>query len=354
MRSNLKYKGLLILVAVLACFYGVFGLPKSLDEARQNFRRNVRLGLDLRGGSHLVLQVQVQDAFKAEADLVIDRLKDELQGANVAYESITRNDPATLEDAESIQINIEGVPLDATGHFRDVVSERFPQWVLAPVSSTDYRLTMRQSEALALRRDTVDRSIRTIENRINGLGLSESTVQQRGRAEAEGEILVQMPGVDDPARVKAILQRAAVLELKEVKDGPFASRQQALAKHGGVLPLNTELVKQSARSVNEGEEWWLLSRSAVVTGRDIRNSRPGRDEFGKWDTNFTLSQDAARRFGRFTEANIGNRLAIVLDGQVRTAPTIQGRIDDSGRITGAGNEQEAADLAWPVLAPWCW
>ena len=345
MRSNLKYKGLLILVAVLACFYGVFGLPKSLDEARQNFRRNVRLGLDLRGGSHLVLQVQVQDAFKAEADLVIDRLKDELQGANVAYESITRNDPATLEDAESIQINIEGVPLDATGHFRDVVSERFPQWVLAPVSSTDYRLTMRQSEALALRRDTVDRSIRTIENRINGLGLSESTVQQRGRAEAEGEILVQMPGVDDPARVKAILQRAAVLELKEVKDGPFASRQQALAKHGGVLPLNTELVKQSARSVNEGEEWWLLSRSAVVTGRDIRNSRPGRDEFGKWDTNFTLSQDAARRFGRFTEANIGNRLAIVLDGQVRTAPTIQGRIDDSGRITGAGNEQEAADLA---------
>ena len=88
----------------------------------------------------------------------------------------------------------------------------------------------------------------------------------------------------------------------------------------------------------------------MVTGRDVRNARPGRDEFGKWETEFTLSQDAAERFGRFTEANIGNRLAIVLDGQVRSAPTIQCRIEDSGRITGAANEQEASDLAMVLKA----
>jgi len=342
---NLKTKALVILAVVVACLYGLYGLPTSAEEARQNFRQNVRLGLDLRGGSHLVLQVQVQDAFKAEADLIIDRLKQDLASEGVNYDSIERNDPQTLDDAESIQINIQGVPLDATSSFRSLVSDRFPNWVLAPVSSTDYKMNIRPTEALALRRDTVERSIRTIENRINGLGLTESTVQQRGRSDAESEVLVQMPGVDDPARVKAILQTAAMLELTEVNDGPFMSRQEALAKHGGVLPLNTRLVRQVVRGADQGESWWLLTRSAVITGRDVRNARPGRDEFGKWETDFTLSQEAAQRFGRFTEANIGNRLAIVLDGQVRSAPTIQGRSDDSGRITGAANEQEAADLS---------
>ncbi len=345
MTANLRYKALLILAVVLLCVYGLIGLPKSLTEARENFRRNVRLGLDLRGGSHLVLQVQVQDAFKAEADLVIDRLKEEMAKARIPYDSIERNDPQSLEEADRIEITIRGVPLDSTAAFRSIVTDRFPQWVLTPVSSTDYRLNLRPSEALALRRDTVERAIRTIENRINGLGLTESTVQQRGRSDAEAEILVQMPGVDDPARVKAILQTAALLEICEVKDGPFSSREQALAKHGGVLPLNTRLVREAPRGGQQGESWYLLSRSAVITGRDIRNARPGRDEFGKWETDFTLSQEAARRFGRFTEANIGNRLAIVLDGQVRSAPVIQSRIDDAGRITGAANEQEAADLA---------
>ena len=345
MSRNLRYKALIIAAVVVACVYGVFGVPKSLEEARANFRKNVRLGLDLRGGSHLVLQVQVQDAFKADADVLMDRLKQDMAKQGIAYDSIDRNDPGTLEEADSIQINIRGVPLDATASFRGLVTDRLPQWVLAPVSSTDYKLNIRPTEALTLRRDTVDRAIRTIENRINGLGLTESTVQQRGRSDAESEILVQMPGVDDPARVKAILQTAAMLELTEVNDGPFPSREQAMAKHGGVLPLNTRLVKEVSRAEDQGETWWLLSRSAVVTGRDIRNARPGRDEFAKWETDFTLSQEASRRFGRFTEANIGNRLAIVLDGQVRSAPTIQSRIDDSGRITGAANEQDAADLA---------
>lgn len=346
MSRNLKYKALLIVAVVLACVYGIFGVPTSLEEARANFRKNVRLGLDLRGGSHLVLQVQVQDAFKVEADLIMDRLKEDMAKEAIPYDSIDRNEPDSLDTADIIQINVSGVPLDSTASFRDLVTQRCPQWVLTPVSSTDYRLNIRASEAIALRRDTVERSIRTIENRINGLGLTESTVQQRGRSDAESEILVQMPGVDDPARVKAILQTAAMLELTEVLDGPFSSREQALAEHGGVLPLNARLVRQSSRAGDQEQAWWLLNRSAVVTGRDVRNAFAGRDEFGKAETDFTLSQDAARRFGRFTEANIGNRLAIVLDGQIRgNPPTIQSRIDDSGRITGASTQQEAVDLA---------
>jgi preprotein translocase subunit SecD len=159
--------------------------------------------------------------------------------------------------------------------------------------------------------------------------------------------------VDDPARVKQIMQTAAMLELSKVEDGPFSSPDQALAKLGGVLPLNTKLVKAPARAErgeSGGESWYLLNRVPVITGRDLRNARPGRDELAKWETDFVLTQDGAKRFGRFTEANVGNRLAIVLDNQIRSAPTIQSRIEDQGRITGASSQQDASDLALVLRA----
>ncbi len=352
MNTNLKWKWIFILAVLLICLYGIIGIPKSKDELIANWKKNIHLGLDLRGGSHLVLQIQVQDAFKAEADAAIDRLKEELRKAGIDYASIDRNDPQTIADASTIQINIKGVPSDKAGTLRNLITDRFSTWILTTVNSTDYRLNLRTSEDLALRKDTVERAMQTIENRINGLGLSESTVQQRGRSDADSEILIQMPGVDDPAHVKAILQTAAMLEIAEVKDGPFESPEAARAKHGGVLPLNTQLRKMSPRA-DRGENhetWYLVSRIPVVTGRDLRNARAGRDEMQKWETDFTLSQDGAKRFARFTEANIGNRLAVILDNQIRSVATIQSRIEDSGRITGQANEQESSDLALVLRA----
>ncbi len=350
MQKNLKYKWALIVITILVCIYGIIGLPRSKDELVANWHKNIRLGLDLKGGSHLVLQVQVQDAFKAEADNVIERIKENLRKAGINYASIDRNDPQTIDTADQIQISIHGIPVDKTGEFRTIITEQYPTWNLTPVNSTDYRLNLKASEALVLRNDTLDRSMRTIEGRINGLGLTEPVVQQRGRSNGEAEILIQLPGVDDPARIKQILQTAALLELYEVKDGPFPSQEAARAKHGGVLPLNTKLVRQQNRGGDTGETWWLLARTPVITGRDLRNARPSQDQFGKWETEFTLTQDAKSRFGRFTEANIGNRLAIVMDNQVRSAPTIQARIEDQGRITGAASQQEASDLALVLRA----
>jgi preprotein translocase subunit SecD len=211
---------------------------------------------------------------------------------------------------------------------------------------------MRPTELLALKKDTVERAIRTIENRVNSLGLTEASVQQHGRAEAEFEILVQLPGVDDPARVRQIMQTTAFLEIAEVKDGPFPSPEAAMAKYGGVFPLNTRLLLMPART-ERGESqgsYYLLSRNDVITGRDLRNARPSRDDYGKWETSFNLTQDGAKRFSAFTGANVGNRLAIVLDNKVMSAPTIQNRIEDSGRITGAKDEQEASDLALVLRA----
>lgn len=350
MQRNLQIKFAVIAATVLICLYGIFGLPTSLSAMKENVQKNIHLGLDLRGGSHLVLQVQLQDAFMAAADIAIEHMKEEMKKSGVNYASMDRNELASLDDADKIQINIHGIPADKTSVFRSMVAEQFPEWVLTPVNATDYRMNMKPTDAIKLKQDTLTQTMHTIERKINALGLAESSVQQRGRAEAEAELLVQLPGVDDPARIKALLQEQAMLELYEVKDGPFASEQEGLAKHGGVLPLNTKLVHAVARA-GQSEGWYLLARSPVVRGTDLRSAHAAQGETpGRWETDFVLTQDAAHRFEQFTESNIGNRLAIVLDGQVLSAPVIQSRISDSGRITGAASQQEAADLALNLTA----
>jgi preprotein translocase subunit SecD len=346
MQKNLTTKTLIIVGTILLCIYGIIGpgVPTSKVALMKNLKDNVRLGLDLRGGSLLIFQVQVQDALKAEADNVLDRLKEDLKRADIDYASVERNDPMRIEDADSIQINIKGVPAQKSSAFRGLVNDHYSQWILAPVNSSDYRMNLRPSELLALKSATVERSIQTISNRINNLGLTEPVVQQHGRAEAEFEILVQLPGVDDPARVKEIIGTAAVLGIYEVKDGPFPTQEAGLAKHGGVRPINTKFVKEVPRGDSAGS-WYLLASTPVVTGNQLRNARAGQDEFRKWETSFTLSPDGGKRFGRYTEANIGNRLAVVLDNQVINAATIQNKIDEQGRITNLSSEQEAENLA---------
>jgi preprotein translocase subunit SecD len=344
MQRNLTTKTIVIVATILFCIWGIIGLPKSLSDLRANLEHNIKLGLDLRGGSRLVLQVQVQDAVKADALQTIERMKEEMRKASIDFVSMESNDPNSIETADTIQIQVKGVPAEKTTSFRNMISDRFATWVLTPLNSTDYRMTMRPTELIALKRDTVERSIQTIGNRINSLGLTEPVVQQQGSADSDFRILVQLPGVDDPARVKEIIGTAAVLEIVEVKDGPFASQEQALSTHGGVLPLNTKLIKSSARG-GEGVSWYLVNRNPVVTGRDLRNARASQDEYRKWEAGFTLTQDGAKRFERFTEANIGNRLAVILDNQARSVATIQSKIGDQGRITNLGSEQEASDLA---------
>jgi preprotein translocase subunit SecD len=346
MNTNLKFRAIAIVVVILVCVYGIIGLPTSKAEIEDNWHRNIRLGLDLKGGSQLVLQIQLQDAFKAEADTAMDRLKDELKKANIAYVEMTRNDPQTIKEASTIQVNIKGVPATAAANFRTVVNDQLgSEWILSPVNPTDYRLTMQPSYALKLKDDTLTQSMSTIEKKINGLGLSESTVQKRGGSTDEAEILVQLPGVDDPARVKQILKTAAMLELVEVKGGPFASGEEARASKGGVLPLDQRILKSPTRG-GAPPEFWLVAKSPVVTGRDLRDARPQQSsQTGGWETEFVLAQDAAKRFERFTSAHIGDRLAIVIDGLVTSAPSIKGKISDNGVIEGLSGHEEASDLA---------
>jgi preprotein translocase subunit SecD len=345
MQRHLLVKTIVIVATILVCIFGVIGFPKSKAELDANLAHNIRLGLDLKGGSHLILQVQVQDAVRTTADHTIDSIKNDLGKASIDFAGIDRNDPTTIEQADKIQINIHGVPAGKTSQFRSLIADKYPLWNMTAVNSTDYTLTMKASEMLDLKRRAVDQSIQTISNRVNSLGLTEPVVQQHGRADAEFEILVQLPGVDDPARVKDIIGQAAQLEITKVEEGPFASEEQLRAQKGGVLPLNTK--PAFYQRGDNGGQWYLVSRSPVVVGEDLRNARASQDEFRKWETDFTLSQDSAKRFERFTEAAAAakDRLAVLLDNQIRSVATVQSKISDSGRITNLSSEQEASDLA---------
>ncbi len=349
--KHLRIKFFFILAVILVCLYGIIGLPRSKAELIANWHNNIHLGLDLRGGTYLVVQVQQQDAFNAQAGLDADRLKAAAAQAGVQFSGVDVDEAKDLNTAVKAAILIKGVPATQAGTLRGVVNDKFAQWLMTPVNATDYRLTMRPSESLAMWQRVLAQTKNTLDKKINALGLSEATVQQR-REDADSELLVQLPGVDDPARVKQILQTAAQLELDEVKGGPYASREEALAQNNGVLPLGTRLIGSANSDPNaRGGGVYLVARTPVVRGPDIRDARPEQAQrTGGWQTAFVLSQDAAKRFAAFTGANIGKPLAIVLDGKVLSAPRINGQISDNGVIEGMGGQQEASDLALNLKA----
>ncbi len=349
MKRNLTARTVVIVVTMLICLFGIIGFPKSKTELVENVKDNIRLGLDLRGGSHLVLEVQVQDAVKSDADQTIERLKEDLKKENIAWVSMDRNEPQSVQDADNVLIAIKGIPATQSSAFRNMVTERYTTYVLTALNSTDYSMRLKPSDLIELKRDTVQRTIDTIGNRIDQLGLAEKSVQQYGQSGTNYEVLVQLPGVDDPARVRELIGTAAVLEIDSVDpahENPFPSREAALAQLGGVVPLNMKLVKAKPRGRSEGEEWFLMSKLPVISGREMRNARPSQGETARtWDTNFTLSPDGGKRFGRYTGANVGHKLAVVLDNQAVSVATIESKIEDSGRITNLSNQEEAEDLA---------
>jgi preprotein translocase subunit SecD len=293
------------------------------------------------------LQVQVQDAAKTQADQVIEALREDARAANIPYGGADRNDPQSIKETDSIQVTIHAVDQSKTQQFRNLIADKFPDWTLTPINASDYKMNMKPTALLDLKRGTVQQSLETIERRVNALGLTEPTVQAHGDEATESEVLVELPGVDDPAYVKQLIGTTAQLKIAEVKnEGPWPTKEAAMSAKGGILPINTELREWPAGQGN-APGWYLLNRTPVITGQDVRSARssPDSDRPASWETSFTLSQDGARRFEKFTSANIGNRLAVTLDNQIRSVATIQNTISDSGRINGLSSEQEASGLA---------
>jgi len=316
MKKNLRTRTIVIVVMILICVVGIINVPKSMTDLKKNFRDNIRLGLDLRGGSHLVLQVKVHEAVAGDANQTVDHLKDDLKKAGITWTDMTVNEVQRVEDADQVALTVKGVPATQSSSFKSIVSDSYKTYSLTVLSATDYSLKLKPTDLIALERETVQRTIDTISNRIDALGLAEKTVTAYGRSGADFQILVQLPGVDDPAHVQELIGTAAKLEICAVKDGPFATKEAALAQHNGVLPLNTKIIKAKPRGDSSGDQWYLVDRHGVVSGSELRNARAGQGDMRKFLTTFSLSPEAGVRFGKYTETNIGNRLAVVLDDQI--------------------------------------
>ena len=163
------------------------------------------------------------------------------------------------------------------------------------------------------------------------------------------QILVQLPGVDDPGRVKDIIQSTAMLEIKQSLGGPYPSEQAALQDKGGVIPAGRDSLLPGHNMPGaeaEGQAWYLVSRISAVSGKDLRDAQPSRDQNGQPSVSFSLTGEGGQRFFSFTSAHVGDSLAVVLDNKVQEVANIKEPIRDQGSISGGRmSEQQAKDLS---------
>ena len=181
----------------------------------------------------------------------------------------------------------------------------------------------------------------TIERRVNELGVTEPSIAQQGQS--GDQILVQLPGVTDVDRAKEIIRSTGFLELKIVEQGPAASREALVPS--GQVPPGMEVLPGLSSGGDAGPVFYMLRRVAAVTGRELRSARPTVDENSRPAVAFTLNNEGAAKFSKATSENIGRLLAIVLDGRVQSAATIETRIGAEGRITGNFTQQEVQNLS---------
>ena len=325
--NNLRWRILLIVVIVGACLWAI--IPPE---------QKIRLGLDLKGGVHLVLQVNTDDALRLETETTAETLRNELEKAGAAA--------ATVEATSPTEFRVSGLQPGQDAALRQAATSLTPAWDRESGVGGGYVFRMRPARQTQLRDESVRQAQDTLERRVNELGVSEPVVARHGGAQGE-QLLVQLPGVSDVARAKEIIRSTAMLELKLVEQGPASTKEGLLSGTGGQVPPHGQVLPgvQTGSDGRAETVYYLLEKAPIVTGRDLRNAKPTLDEFNQPAVHFSLNPDGARKFGKATGDNVGRQLAIVLDNQVRSAPRIDERISDEGRITGGFTQQEAQDLS---------
>jgi len=272
MNRNLLWRGLVVVAVVSACAFSAFPLADSIN-----------LGLDLRGGIHLLLEVLTDDALRAEAQKDIDSLIQELAEQGAEGTSAVTETPA--------RFRLSGLPPDQDALLPVIIEENVPYWTWRR-SGEDVIFERRPDEVNTIREQAIDQALQTIRNRVDEFAVAEPVTQRQGLA--SNRLVVQLPGVHAPERVQNLITHTAFLELRLAASRP---------------------------------------------------RRAGIGQFQEPVVNFSLTHEGAQIFEDWTGANIGRPLAIVLDGKVQSAPVIEGRISDSGIIRGSFTQQEVEDLA---------
>jgi preprotein translocase subunit SecD len=330
MQRKLMWRWALIGVITAAAVY--FMVPPA---------KRIHLGLDLRGGIHLVLRVNTGDAVRAEVDDAMERVRADLAAKGVQNPELVRS-PEGTGFRLKVPTSTDPTVLDK------ILDDRLAEFNVS--RGVETTATLKPEVVRSVKDMAVRQALETIRNRIDQFGVAEPLIQREG---LEGDrIVIQLPGVDDPTRVKNLIRATAFLEIKPVVT--VAPTQEALLQPlGGKLPEDSEVVTGDVEDMEgraTGKEYYLLKRASVVTGRDLRTARRSQDQYGQPAVSFTLNPDGAKKFSAYTAAHIGDRMAIVLDNKVRSAPVIRGHISDSGIIEGNFSVQGAEDLALVLRA----
>ncbi|GGA69552.1 protein translocase subunit SecD [Edaphobacter acidisoli] len=339
--KNIAGKTAFIIGVLLVFCFGIFGIPRG--GLVESIKRNINLGLDLKGGSHLVLQVHVAEAVGSETDRAVAELEQDFQKANISGVTVGKRDLAHPE-----VISVTGVPQNHLADARQVLEGNdYQNYDLTSAPDGSYTLTMKPAAIKDLETRTLNTSIETIRARIDKLGVTEPEIQQYGLG--ANEILVELPGVTSLDRIEDVIQSTAKLSIHEVAGGPFNSEQDAMTANPGGIPMDDMLV-HGVGEEGAPDQFWLLKRASVVEGTDFRDARPSQDENGRPDINFTLTTDAGDRFWKYTSAHSKNSsspgsMAILLDNQVKEVAAIDSAIRDSGIIQGGFTQQQANDLS---------
>ena len=325
MNKNLRWKVILILVIVagaVALFY-----PPS---------QKIKLGLDLKGGVHMVLRVQTDDALKLETELTSEHLREAVTEKGITGLTITPQPPTTIA--------ITGVPPAQDAQFRALATEQSAnRFDINPQGGGNYTMTMRLAEQTATKEAAVLQSLQTIERRVNELGVSEPIVAPHGSN--GNQILVQLPGVTDVARAKQIIRSTAMLQMEIIEGGPADSEEALKQQHGGTIPPDLVVLPGNDNTQAGRLVYYLVKRVPPITGTDLRDAKAGLDENNLPAVIFTMTRQGADKFGNLTGNNVGKPLAIILDHKVQSVANIQERIRENGRITGNFTQQEVQDIS---------
>ena len=329
-RRELRVRAIAYGSFLVACGVAIWP-PYDTPDGRPG---RIKLGLDLRGGIHMVLRVVTDAALNATVDDGVQVARDQITRKGIAVGAIQRTSVRAFA--------VEGVEPARGKDARDILKDFFRDgWEVREPGDGRYLVEMTDLHVTQVRERTVKEAIRTLERRVNQLGVAEPVIAEHGSS--RDQILVQLPGVTDVEQAKRLISTVAQLSLKLVEDSAI-SQESLLQAHAGKVPDNLEVV-QGQGDVPGQPVFYLVRKEAVITGRDLKNARAGVDQNNAPDVQFSLTPQGADKFKRETGRNIGRRLAIILDNSVASAPVIQSQISNEGVITGRFSVQEADELA---------
>jgi preprotein translocase subunit SecD len=345
MKKNLKSRIALIIAVLVVFIYGIFGMPSGFSGKAllDGLTKRIHLGLDLQGGAHLILQVQVIEAVSAETDDTAGQIQQAMKTASFTFSQVIKPDPVKRPEV----IQVQGTQQTKANDIRSLFDSRYSnEYDISGGTDGSFTLTMKPPVEQALEKKTVQQAIETIRDRVDTLGVSEPVIQEYGLG--ENQILVELPGIEDLDRVKSLIQETARLEIHPVVGGPYQDEQAALASAGGALPPDEEILHGSGAMAtgSENDSVFVLQRVPVVAGSDFRSADPGTDSnTGQRTVHFTLTNEAGDKFYEYTSNNVGHSMAVVMGGRVKEVANIESAIRDSGEIRGSFSEDEVEILS---------